>query len=258
MIQNLFRTITFAAGIALALCGPLGCADTPSASAEEPVASGRLQLPLTTELNGRVYRLNANIYIWQAGMVLSTGQDPSATVLSAELPTGTYTADMYYWNLERQDEAGGAFYPVSATLVSSSSAQFSIFNGTTTTISFTFEAASETVTVGAGGLNVTFDVTERAPACTALGDSCGEGYWCPPSQLTAALAACVPAGTTPLAESCNGPLDCVANATCIDHGAGARCTALCDASEFGAECAAGGVCEAVTAEYGICVHGVEE
>jgi hypothetical protein len=150
----------------------MGCATTSADAAEEQVGSGRLQLPLTTEVDGRVYRLSASIYVWPHGW-LNTG--PDEPMLSVELPTGTYQAQMSSWYLERRDEPSGAFYPVSATLASYYR-EFSIFNGTTTNISFAFEVLGETITVGAGALNVTFDINELAPACAALGELAVTAY----------------------------------------------------------------------------------
>jgi hypothetical protein len=241
--------------VLLAVGSPLlaGCSAEPGAKKEQ-VATGTVSVPLVTETNGNVYRLNASIYVsGPTPAYLSSSEDPNETALCATLSTGTYWAELYSsWNLQKRG-ADGVFRSVLADLKSSSWSSFQILNGTTTTLSYEFETDGVDVIVGQGNLNVVIDVTERAPLCAALGNDCGEGAWCPPSDFTGAGPACVPSGSVALEEACSDPLSCVAGASCFDLGAGPVCVALCAKSDFDQPCAGGGVCQAVLERsYGLC------
>ncbi|HEX2658410.1 MAG TPA: hypothetical protein VHU40_09065, partial [Polyangia bacterium] len=150
----------------------------------------------------------------------------------------------------------GQFLPVQAVLLSSQYASFSVFNGATTTLRFRFATDGVIVEVGSGGLRVDVAVDEIAPVCTPLAasDGCGAGTWCAPVGLTGRPLACIPTGTLDLGVACLGAMDCVAGAACIDAGAGAGavCTALCASTEAGLACPAGGTCQVVAADYGVC------
>lgn|GEM_PF-995950 len=220
---------------------------------EQPSSTGTVRFPLISQVNGNTYRLLANINIYGPTYTyLSTGDDPEATVLTTTLQTGYYTAYLNYWSLERQD-SNGAFHPVSASLISDYYVDFSIYNQSSTTISFQFETDGVVVPFGEGQLNVKFGVTELTPACTPLGSDCPSGSWCPPPGLTGEPLNCVPAGSVELGNDCERPTDCVANATCIDLGDGPECASLCLPSETGSPCAVGGTCTAASADHGVCV-----
>ncbi|MET0595150.1 MAG: hypothetical protein ABW133_20790 [Polyangiaceae bacterium] len=244
--------VTLGCGLAMTL-GGAACSDAPSASEHEQVSTGRLGLPLVTVVNGHTYRLNAQfsvcgpICVW-----LQTSQDPNETFLSTTLQTGSYDAWLSGWQLERQDSMGN-FAPVQSTLVSAQSVRFSIYNDSTTTISFQFQTDGTTVVVGSGGLRVTVGVTEVPTVCTPLGNDCPSGTWCAPGALTGLPLACIPAGTVAVGDACTSPTECVANATCIDDGTSPRCAALCPSSDIGSPCASGGTCQtSATGGYGIC------
>lgn len=227
-----------------------GCAGAHDGGGQESSQVGTLSVPLVTNSNGHTYRLTGYItyYGTQFGQIFLGDE----TELRVTLPTGDYTAYLNYYQLERLDDSGN-YVPVVANLVSSYYEPFTIYNHTTSTISFQFETDGVIVTVGAGNLNVDIDVTELPPACTILGSDCPQGSWCAPPELTGQSLACVPAGSLGAGEACNSPTDCVANTSCFDFGNGAVCTALCDASAFGAACAGGGTCTADGSSYGICV-----
>jgi hypothetical protein len=251
MIRALFFRSTLLIGL---LASPLlaGCgSSTPEA---QETTAGTFSLPLTSVANGHTYRLrNATIAIYgDASAYLQSSDDPAETQLSTQLPTGQYSAYLYYyWTLERQ-KADGSFEPVQATLESPSSVSFSILNGTTTTVAFRFQTDGVWVTVGSGSLDVVVAVDETAPSCEPFSSDCGPGAWCPSSGLTGAARACVAEGSIALGEACAGPFDCVANATCISFGAGPVCTALCPSAEAGAPCSSGGTCQLAGDDYGVC------
>jgi hypothetical protein len=232
---------------ALVACGGTGADDQ-----QREEQSGTLTLPLQMTVGEHHYRFSYfQVYVYPYGVFLSSSDDPAETVLTAQLPTGQHEASLWNWALERDDGLGN-FVPVNAELVSSPYVGFEILNGSTTTVSFQFETDGEIVTMGAGGLTVAAKVDERAPVCVPLGSDCGEGLWCPPSELTGAPLACRYAGAVEVGAACAGPEDCVANSSCIDFGAGPVCAALCSNAELGAECASGGSCESAGREYGVC------
>jgi len=241
-------------GLALA-CSPLalvGCASEVSPEASE--ATGTLSLPLLSQVGAHTYRLEGGFYV--NGPVFRS-LDMSSDSLSTVLPTGDYQAVLYSWELKR-DDGTGTFQPVAATLVSSYWQPFTIFNGATSTVIYEFETDGLLVTVGAGALNVKLDVDETAPACTPLGTDCGAGAWCPPPELSGSPARCVSEGPSLEGDACSSPLDCAANTSCFDFGAGAHCVQLCASVDFGLPCSAGGTmgtCTAQGADYGVCVAG---
>jgi hypothetical protein len=254
------KRMSFSAGaLVCALGGGLSpliltsCVGPGAEDGETPVASGRLSVPLTAQADGKTYRLS-NLSIHVAGpaeLWLYGGENPAETALVATLPTGSYQSDLENYSLERQDD-DGKFQPVVAELVSDSHHDFSLLNGTTTTISYQFETDGHIVSVGVGSLRVEVGVSARPGACTPLGSDCDLGAWCAPSELTGAPVACVPTGPTELGERCSSHTDCIANSSCYDFGDGARCAALCAGSEFGEACSAGGICASQGADYGVC------
>lgn len=247
-------TYSVLAALLLAMI-PAGCETARGSDDDQPRSElGAVTLPLTTQVNGHAYRLrDALVYIsgpvftqlWDSG-------DTTQNVLSATLVTGDYSGYLFSgWTLERDDGAGG-FARVNAELVSSPSVAFSIQNGATSTISYTFRTDGVIVKVGSGALRVTATVDEVAAACTPFAADCATGSWCPPTSLTGAPRACVAAGATPLGSPCASPLECVANASCIDVGGGPVCASLCPPSAFDGPCEGGGTCAPVGVEYGVC------
>lgn len=243
--------------LVLVTCGglvTLGCSQSSDArgAAETAQDTGTLQLALTASAGGHLYRFsNFQVWLYPDYQYLQSSGDPGEQVLTTELRTGQHQAWLQSYSIER-DDGTGTFAPVQATLISSYAVDFEVLNGSSTSISFQFETDGQIVTMGAGTLSVTADVNERPPVCEPLGSTCGEGAWCPPTGLTGAPLACRSAGATPLGESCASTNDCIANASCVDLGAGAVCAALCLSSSFGAPCDSGGTCNSVRSDYGIC------
>lgn len=249
------RSILSMAMVAACLLGGsvqvTGCSS--GSGSEQPSAAGTLRMPLVTQVNGHTYRLLADLSIYGPSYTyLSTGDDPTATVLTTTLPTGDYSAYLNYWSLEMLS-ASGTFEPVSATLVSDYYVSFSIYNLSSTTISFQFQTDGTMVPFGEGQLNVKFGVNEIPPACAVLGNDCPSGMWCPPPGLTGRGLSCTYAGTAPLGTGCDVPTDCVANSTCMDLGSGPVCASLCLPEQIGSTCADGGVCTSASPDYGVCV-----
>jgi hypothetical protein len=259
----MFRSKSTIGFVVRVACVGAGLSSLMACGAEPPATSvqasrdaeltGELSIPLIADVDGRRYRL-ARASFAITGDELGTlvhSDDPDEPVLSVTLPVGAYTSELLTWTLERA-EGSGRFSPVDATLVSSAERPFQIANGSTTTISYRFETDGAIVTVGAGSLHVTIEVEQVAGVCTPFGSDCEAGSWCPPSELTGAPLACMPAGSLPLGAACRAPSECGANASCVDFGAGPSCTALCADAGVGMACAEGGTCERAGADYGVC------
>ncbi|HET7545113.1 MAG TPA: hypothetical protein VFK05_34850 [Polyangiaceae bacterium] len=257
MIRSGFLRVFGAAFLCCAAGTLAGCSATPNAR-ETVEQSGTLSLPLSVSVGDHLYRFRYfQAYVYPYGAFLSASGDPSETVLKAQLPTGHYQLSLWNWALDRDDGLGN-FVPVQADLVSSSSVNFEVLNGSTTTVSYQFETDGQIITVGAGSLNVAARISERAPVCAPLGTDCGEGQWCPPGELTGSPLACHYAGTVALGATCSSPFDCVANSSCIDFGAGPVCAALCSSADLDSTCPDGGTCTAAGRDYGVCTPSPSE
>jgi hypothetical protein len=147
---------------------------------------------------------------------------------------------------------------VDATLVSSSSPSFAIFNQTTTTIVFQFQTDGQIITIGSGQLNVAVSVTETPPVCAPLGSDCAPGSWCAPPELTGERLRCIAEGPVAPGATCASPQDCAANSSCFDLGAGPICVPLCARADFNQACGSGGTCTPKGAEYGLCLPGAPD
>jgi hypothetical protein len=228
------------------------CSSGPSSSAEENTARGTVSLPLQTVAGGHTYRLAGEVDIYGPQYAtLYSDISTDETVLSTTLQTGDYTAYLSAWTLLRDDGTGN-FVPVQAFLVNYY-VSFSIYNGTTTSISFQFETDGVIVTVGQGTLNVDIQVTESTPLCTAFGTDCPDGTWCAPPELTGNPIACIFAGSAAIGDPCRSPADCPAYSSCFDLGQGPVCAALCEPADFGSSCPSSpGTCTAAGRSYGIC------
>lgn len=255
MIRTFNQPLFASVGLALGLLFPLSCnsdSNQPNDPADDSaVTTGTVSLPLTSVVNGHVYRLrNVYLQIWGPTYLYLQGGDYD-TVLNATLQTGSYTSYLYNWKLERQDD-DGVFQPVTASL-ESNYMSFEVFNGTTTTLVYRFQTDGAIVPIGAGNVQIKVGVDEVQAACTPFGNDCPEGCWCPPTSLSALSRQCLWAGTVALGEPCDKPTACVANASCFDMGSGAICAALCPRSQFDTTCVSGGKCQRVTSEFGVCV-----
>lgn len=249
MIRSLLCKALFA--ICLVPCGILSaCGSAPHS--EQSAQTGKFSMPLLATAGTHTYRLQGALYVsGPSYQFFDLGSD--ASVVSANLPTGSYGASLYSWTLTR-DDGSAQFVPVSAALVSSSVAWFSIFNQTTTTISFQFETDGQIVTVGAGQLNVAISVHESPLVCTPLGTGCPDQSWCAPTELTGAPLQCISSGSVAIGAGCTGPNDCVQNSSCFDlaAGSGPVCLQLCTSAQFDQPCGTAGLCTPRGNAYGVC------
>jgi hypothetical protein len=242
---------------ALLLMSGIGCSEANGVAPVEEQASpetGTLELPLVIEVGDNVYRLSMTLEVYGdfAWDSIYTDAFSEETSIQRALPTGDYNAYLSYWQLYKED--GGEIFPVASTLVSSNYSYFTIHNNATSTLSYTFETDGVRVVVGTGNLVVNVEVNEVAPACEPLGDTCGEGYWCPPTELTGKSLSCNwVEGSGAVGDPCGSPRECGANLSCFDFGAGPVCGALCLATDFEDECATGGTCVPQGQDYGVCV-----
>ena len=248
MIRSLFVKAVFA--FSLVQCALLFSACSSVEHAEASSRTGVFSMPLRATAGGHSYRLQGTLYVYgPTFQQLDLNVDSSA--ITTNLPTGSYFANLNNWALTR-DDGSGKFLPVSATLASSSTPSFSIFNQATTTVSFQFETDGQIVTVGAGQLNVAIGVHEASLVCTPLGDDCPLETWCAPTELTGAPLKCIPAGPVAWGASCSGPNDCATNSSCFDFGAGAVCLQLCTSAQFNQPCSADDLCTPSGSGYGVC------
>jgi hypothetical protein len=249
VIDNIIARVGLAVGLLSSALFVTACSGAP-ASEQGEGTSGTLSLPLVATAGAHTFHLQGSMYV--SGPVFAyLDLSGDSEMISTVLPAGDYSTYLYSWSLTRDDGLGN-FAPVNATLISSSSPSLSIFNQTTSTISFQFETDGQLVTVGSGSLHVDLDVNETPGACTPLGSDCPAGTWCAPPELTGAALRCIDEGPMPLGEACSSPSDCVGNSSCFDFGAGTRCVALCSSSDFGQSCVDGGTCTAQGVDYGVC------
>jgi hypothetical protein len=251
MIRSIFAKILL--GFCLVPASLLlgACSGSEPAPASEPATTGSLSLPLLASAGSHTYRLQGGLYVYGPTFT-SLDLNAETSLLTTALQTGSYTANLYSWQLTRDDGAGN-FWPVTAVLVSSSSPSFTIFNQATTSLSFQFETDAQLVTVGSGALELTIDVNETAPVCTPLGDDCAVGTWCAPPELTGEPLGCIAEGSVAEGEPCSSPLDCAANSSCYNFGSGAVCRRLCASVDFDEPCSSGGVCTPQGVDYGVCI-----
>jgi hypothetical protein len=251
MNKNQVRIVGRVLVSAALICAATGCAMDSTGNGSEAAHMGELKMPLRAVAGEHTYVLS------NVGLSVSPGYqwfsaDQNERLLLIELAPGDYSATLESFTLNRELPSG-ELSPVEAQLVSDQRVNFSIFNDTTSTISFQFETDGQIVVVGTGELRVVASVEETTPICSPLSDDCGEGLWCAPSELTGQTLACLPAGGVAVGEECSSPTDCVANATCLRFGGGEpSCTALCGSEDFDQSCSDGGTCRARGQDYGVC------
>lgn len=250
MIRSLVLRAVASVAIANGALSVTACSGDAQERQSESTAIGTLSMPLVAVAGEHTYRLQGSLLIDGPQFTfLDLGTDTD--VVTTSLATGAYSANLYYWSLLRNDGAGN-FSPVSATLVSSSYAYFTIFNQSTTTVAFEFETDGQLVTVGAGTLNIEVQVNETPAQCTVFGSDCPSGTWCAPPELTGGTLSCISEGPLALGEACSSPQACTANTSCFDFGSGSFCAALCPSADFDQPCSSGGTCLAQGTDYGVC------
>src|SRR5215471_12088246 len=127
----------------------IGCGSHSRGS--DTAERGSLEMQLTTTAGGASYRLiNVSLYLYgNNSYPYLYESDPNESKLTVLLSTGTYSVSLSNWQLQRAD-AQGVYQAVQATLESSSYQQVTIYNGTTTTLTYSFLTDGVIVTTGQG------------------------------------------------------------------------------------------------------------
>jgi hypothetical protein len=164
---SLFGTIRKSLLVPLLLAPLVGaCADAP----ELPL--GRVDLELSAGTATSSYRLsNATFQITgDHELTLSSEQAPTATVVTASLPTGSYSVTLEPgWQLLAQGEDGEA--PVKAELSSKNPLPFSIEQGRRTHVEFSFRTGDSPPTaIGDGRLTIGVNVDGAASALIVISE----------------------------------------------------------------------------------------
>lgn len=142
---------------------PLACGSEPSEPSELGApALGSLLMPLSTVVNGVAYRLSeAEFAVEGPERHVLSSSSVSGDVLSQALRTGEYSIELRDgWQLERELAAG--FQEVDAILTSSNPTAFSITNGASTRVAYSFETDGTAVELGLGILNLVITVTDTS------------------------------------------------------------------------------------------------
>ncbi len=237
--------------------GIVGCS-VDSANSSEEASVGTVEMALSSSTATSTYRLfNASFVIdGPESTVLSSSEDPTETVLSATLQTGSYTSRLQPgWVLQRND--GGLWVSLASTLVTPEPAAFQIQDGATTNLVYQFQTDGTIITVGTGNLNVSINVTETGDlVCTAFGAGCAANEWCAPAGLIGNEPICIPTGTLPANAPCDGAAQCAPNTVCASiDGLNNTCIELCPSTSAGQACpGGGGICDpTLTPDFGICL-----
>jgi len=230
-----------------------GCAVDAQSDAR---SIGQVRMALTgTSVEGNLYRLRAATFSI-AGPVtaeLETESDPDLTVLSADLPAGSYQSTLGGdWYLERLS-ANGTFEPVDAALVSANPADFTVNAQVASDLVYQFATDGTIITIGDGTVNISIEVAEVTSlgSCTMFEAGCGAGQTCTVVSLDTLEGVCVAAGTGLSGSPCEGPSDCAPKHSCIGTTEGNVCLEMCDLET--AICSSG-FCDAAFGEglYGAC------
>ena len=170
-------------------------------------ATGTVSLPLTaTATSGDQYRLvNGNFVVTGAQTVnLSSNSDPTASVLTADLPVGGYVVTLNSgWQLQKLDPATGTLTQVDAVLVSPTSQAVNIGEQQTALVTFQFRAGEDVIQFGQGRLNVAIAVDDGRLVCGAGTADCDGDGSC--DDLTRSVTNCGACGVV-----CTGGGQCVA------------------------------------------------
>jgi alpha-tubulin suppressor-like RCC1 family protein len=125
----------------------------------EPV--GSLELRLATDVNGLRYQL-ANATFNVTGPETTTIiPSPNSYNAQVTLDQGNYTIDLQNgWVLEKSAVPGGVLNPVAAQLVSPDPFNFTISQGATTRVGYSFLVDGSVIGMGEGTLDLSIDVTD--------------------------------------------------------------------------------------------------
>jgi hypothetical protein len=209
----------------------LGCGPAQDAP------TGSVNMKLTGITNGTTYRLrNARFNISGASTtVLDSETDPTLAVLSATLPTGSYSINLQSgYALEKLDAMGGAT-TVQSTLISPNPVSFQIISSSTTNVVYQFATNGTVVTIGTGTLNVGIQVTETSDAgstCSVVAQTGCSGMLACYLLDSNGATACMPRGNLPVGAACDSTQanGCAPPAACAttDPTTMPRCIQICD------------------------------
>jgi hypothetical protein len=224
------RIVLSALLTALAVCFT-GC--NPTNNNDDSAHGGTVRMALEgTGPNGATYRLRDGIFEINGGSVsesLDTEVDPTAVILSTDLPAGAYGIELQPgWRFER--EVAGVVNAVNATLVSDNPVAFAIQPSITTDVIYVFEVDGGLVSLEPGTVSVGIEVVFAAcdPAAQtgcAAGMKCTQAF----NEGLAGPTDCHLPGLALEGEACSAPNDgtaddCVAGTFCLSG----VCTAICD------------------------------
>lgn len=212
-MRTYLKTLT----LLVATCGfasvaTLGCSD--DAGFAIPGAKGKMQLRLTTVVNGATYRLVRGTWDIKSknyvGIAVRGDDRPNET-LQRELPVGDYTVELKPgWEL-RKEVPGKKPEVKAAVLVSDNPRAFSIKEDATTNLGYSFEVEGTMVEFPVGKLVVDIKVSEKN--CDASTDRDQDGIpdchdHCPddPNKWKPLSCGC---GFPELDENKNGVTDCL-------------------------------------------------
>lgn len=157
------RALFFGASSVLGTALALSCGSDPAPPASS--VPGTLQLGLTAELDGVVYRLDAVFDVTGVEtVVLDTSADPDASVLTRELPAGAYVVALRRGFVVSRNE-GGEFVPVEASLLSELAQSASISANTTTRVTYRFAVDGGEIDFGTGTLEIGIEVVDAGSDC---------------------------------------------------------------------------------------------
>lgn len=147
--------------------GSLALMSSCQADAPESVpAPGRIELALSAELEGVVYRLSATFDVTGAeAVVLSTSGDPEATVLTHDLVAGGYVVALRPDFVLSRVDASGQLVPVESRLLSEAVQPVQITTNTTTRVTYRFAVPGGEVSFGTGELEIGIEVTAVGADC---------------------------------------------------------------------------------------------
>jgi len=212
---------------------------TGCSSATDPVTEGRtgsVNMTLTGQANGTTYRLrNARFAVsGPSSLVLDSETDPTLAVLTATLPTGSYSINLQSgYALEKLDAMGGAT-TVQSTLISPNPVSFQIIAASATNVVYQFATNGTVVNIGTGTLTVGIGVTETSDAgatCSVVAQTGCSGMLACYLLDSSGATACLARGNTPPGATCdptqvNG---CAPPGACasLDNGMSFKCIQIC-------------------------------
>jgi hypothetical protein len=160
------KHLGLSAAAVLALAAMMGCHPQPDdgdSDHQQEAQLGSVKLSLSgVGTSGDAYTLRNAILVVQgpsSTTFYNTEDDPSRTVITANVPVGEYSVFMQEgWFLERTDHHTGQAQRVDALLTSTNPQLFAVASGATTLVSLAFDAGGDVV--GMGSFQIGIDVSD--------------------------------------------------------------------------------------------------